>query len=108
MIVEVVAVGTELLLGQIVNGNGAWIGSALAESGLDLVVIVDSRVSREGRGTYSGRCRHLQRRTTWVGDLFDAYPPAQPVGTSADKKVHSGIFQKNGTCRMAQPLKVHG
>jgi hypothetical protein len=27
MIVEVVAVGTELLLGQIVNGNAATIGS---------------------------------------------------------------------------------
>lgn len=35
MIVEVVAVGTELLLGQIVNGNGATIGAALAEQGFD-------------------------------------------------------------------------
>ncbi len=35
MIVEVVAVGTELLLGQIVNGNAATIGAKLAESGLD-------------------------------------------------------------------------
>ncbi|HWB89039.1 MAG TPA: competence/damage-inducible protein A [Acidimicrobiia bacterium] len=35
MIVEVVAVGTELLLGQIVNTNAAQIGSMLAEHGLD-------------------------------------------------------------------------
>ncbi len=35
MIVEVVAVGTELLLGQIVNSNAAHIGSRLAEAGLD-------------------------------------------------------------------------
>ncbi len=35
MIVEVVAVGTELLLGQIVNTNAAAIGAALAEKGLD-------------------------------------------------------------------------
>lgn len=35
MIVEVIAVGTELLLGQIVNSNGATIGAALAERGLD-------------------------------------------------------------------------
>lgn len=35
MIVEVVAVGTELLLGQIVNGNAAHIGAALAENGFD-------------------------------------------------------------------------
>ncbi|HSL26587.1 MAG TPA: competence/damage-inducible protein A [Acidimicrobiia bacterium] len=35
MIVEVLAVGTELLLGQIVNGNAATIGIALADSGFD-------------------------------------------------------------------------
>jgi nicotinamide-nucleotide amidase len=35
MIVEVIAVGTELLLGQIVNSNAAFIGRALAEAGLD-------------------------------------------------------------------------
>jgi nicotinamide-nucleotide amidase len=35
VIVEVIAVGTELLLGQIVNTNLAHIGSALAEAGLD-------------------------------------------------------------------------
>ena len=35
MIVEVLAVGTELLLGQIVNSNAAEIGSRLADAGLD-------------------------------------------------------------------------
>lgn len=35
MIVETIAVGTELLLGQIVNGNAARIGEALAENGFD-------------------------------------------------------------------------
>ncbi len=35
MIVEVIAVGTELLLGQIVNSNAAYIGGALADHGLD-------------------------------------------------------------------------
>ena len=35
MIVEVIAVGTELLLGQIVNSNAATIGAALAERGFD-------------------------------------------------------------------------
>lgn len=35
MIVEVLAVGTELLLGQIVNSNAARIAELLAESGLD-------------------------------------------------------------------------
>ena len=35
MIVEIVAVGTELLLGQIVNSNASEIGSRLADAGLD-------------------------------------------------------------------------
>jgi nicotinamide-nucleotide amidase len=35
VIVEVIAVGTELLLGQIVNTNAAVIGAAMAERGLD-------------------------------------------------------------------------
>lgn len=35
MIVEVIAVGTELLLGQITNTNASTIGSALAEQGFD-------------------------------------------------------------------------
>ena len=46
MIVEVVAVGTELLLGQIVNSNAAEIGSRLADAGLDhyhQVVVGDNR-----------------------------------------------------------------
>jgi nicotinamide-nucleotide amidase len=33
--VEVVAVGTELLLGQIVNSNAAWLGEQLALAGMD-------------------------------------------------------------------------
>ena len=32
---EVVAVGTELLLGQIVDSNSAWIGERLAQAGID-------------------------------------------------------------------------
>ncbi|HEX6146213.1 MAG TPA: CinA family nicotinamide mononucleotide deamidase-related protein [Acidimicrobiia bacterium] len=35
MIVEVIAVGTELLIGQIVNTNAAMIGARLAEDGFD-------------------------------------------------------------------------
>jgi nicotinamide-nucleotide amidase len=36
MIVEVIAVGTELLLGQIVNTNAATIGTRMAEDGFDV------------------------------------------------------------------------
>jgi nicotinamide-nucleotide amidase len=48
MIVEVVAVGTELLLGQIVNGNAASIGRMLAEEGFDAhhQVVVGDNIER--------------------------------------------------------------
>jgi len=59
MTVEVIAVGTELLLGQTVNSNAAEIGRLLAESGLDhyhqvvvgdnearLVAVIEHAVSR--------------------------------------------------------------
>ena len=32
---EVLAIGTELLLGQIVDTNSAWIGEQLAQAGID-------------------------------------------------------------------------
>ena len=35
MIVEILAIGTELLLGQIVNTNATTIGTRLADAGLD-------------------------------------------------------------------------
>lgn len=35
MIVEVIAVGTELLLGQIINSNASFIGETLADHGMD-------------------------------------------------------------------------
>ncbi|HEX5721613.1 MAG TPA: competence/damage-inducible protein A [Acidimicrobiia bacterium] len=48
MIAEIVAVGTELLLGQITNRNAATIGAALAETGFDVhhSVIVGDNLGR--------------------------------------------------------------
>ncbi len=45
---EILAVGTELLLGDIVNGNAAWLGQQLAESGIDVVtsVVVGDNIDR--------------------------------------------------------------
>ena len=37
---DVLAVGTELLLGQIIDSNSAWIGGELAASGIDSLVQV--------------------------------------------------------------------
>ena len=48
MITEIVAVGTELLLGQITNRNAATIGAALAEAGFDVhhSVVVGDNLTR--------------------------------------------------------------
>jgi nicotinamide-nucleotide amidase len=45
---EIVAVGTELLLGDIVNGNAAWLGRELADIGLDvpLTTAVGDNIAR--------------------------------------------------------------
>ena len=43
---EFIAIGTELLLGQIVNSNAAWLGEQLALAGIDClyhVTIGDNR-----------------------------------------------------------------
>lgn len=48
MRVEILAVGSELLLGDLVNGNAAWLGGRLAEVGIDVtrgVVVGDDLVA---------------------------------------------------------------
>jgi nicotinamide-nucleotide amidase len=46
--VETLAVGTELLLGDIVNGNGAWLGQELTAHGFDVVfgAVVGDNIKR--------------------------------------------------------------
>jgi nicotinamide-nucleotide amidase len=48
MRVELLAVGTELLFGDIVNGNAAWLGQRLAEVGIDVTtsVVVGDNIVR--------------------------------------------------------------
>ena len=43
MRVELLAEGTELLLGDIVNTNAAWLGQRLAEAGVDVTPSVGVR-----------------------------------------------------------------
>ncbi len=70
MIVEVLAVGTELLLGQIVNGNAAKIGTALADHGFDahFQVVVGDNLDRVAVGDQdrhrAGRRRNHHRRAS--------------------------------------------
>ena len=58
---DVVAVGTELLLGQIVDTNSAWIGEQLAASGLDSLLQVKV-------GDNLGRIVEVLRRTLESAD----------------------------------------
>src|SRR3954454_13428217 len=48
MRVETLAIGTEMLLGDLVNTNAAWLGQQLAASGLDVVAdaVVGDNVER--------------------------------------------------------------
>jgi len=67
---EVVAIGTELLLGQIVDTNSSWIGEQLALAGIDSLYQVkvgdnfDRMVSTIRHGTGTQRCGDLLR---WAG-----------------------------------------
>jgi nicotinamide-nucleotide amidase len=58
---DVVAVGTELLLGQIVDTNSAWIGEQLALSGIDSLLQVKV-------GDNVGRIEAVLRQTLAVAD----------------------------------------
>src|SRR6266566_1841731 len=61
---EVLAIGTELLLGQIVDTNSAWIGEQLAEAGIDSYLHVQvgdnqARVVEQLRGLLAEAIREM-------------------------------------------------
>ena len=53
---EVIAIGTELLLGQIVDSNSAWIGEQLALAGIEFAFPDQGR--RQSRA-------HRRLRSAW-------------------------------------------
>jgi nicotinamide-nucleotide amidase len=59
MRVELLAVGTELLFGDIVNGNAAWLGQRLAEAGIDVTtsVVVGDNIARIAAAVVDGLTR---------------------------------------------------
>jgi competence/damage-inducible protein CinA-like protein len=60
---EVLAIGTELLLGQIVDTNGAWIGEQLAATGIDSY---EHRVIGDNQGRIVAALRDLLGRADAV------------------------------------------
>ena len=79
---DVLAVGTELLLGQIVDTNSAWIGEQLAAAGLDTY---DHRKvgDNQARTMFADRSQNIKKRggldfvniETRLGQVNDAKAP---------------------------------
>ena len=75
---EVVAVGTELLLGQIVDTNSSWIGEQLALAGIDS--LFQTKVG-DNRGRIASTLRTaLDRSDAEIvcGGLGPPVPASQP------------------------------
>jgi len=67
MRVELVTIGDELLLGETVNGNAAWLGRRLAEHGIE----------HEPVETYGNGVRHVEVLDPDGNSLSLAQVPAQ-------------------------------
>ncbi len=83
---DVVAVGTELLLGQIIDTNSSWIGETLAASGIDSLVQVKV-------GDNLARIVHLLRRTL---DDADAVIVCGGLGPTHDDITREAIAEVMG------------
>jgi nicotinamide-nucleotide amidase len=90
VIVEVIAVGTELLLGQIVNSNAAFIGAALADHGFDahFQQVVGDNLAREAASI----------RT--AADRADAVIITGGIGPTRDDLTREAVCEATGR-RMA-------
>lgn len=86
MIVDVLAVGTELLLGQIVNGNAAVIGSELADNGFDAHF---QQVVGDNRGRLEAAIRLALSRA-------DALIITGGIGPTQDDLTREGISDATG------------
>jgi nicotinamide-nucleotide amidase len=105
----VVAVGDELLLGDIVNGNAAWLGAALATAGTPVVhssvvgddverIVTALRRAAEdadivlvtgGLGPTSDD-RTRDALAHWAGSPLEATPLDNPVGTAPGLRLEVG------------------
>jgi nicotinamide-nucleotide amidase len=83
---EVLAIGTELLLGQIVDTNSAWIGERLAEAGID---------SYEHRHVGDNRSRMVQALRELL-DRSDAVIICGGLGPTPDDLTREAIAEVMG------------
>ena len=84
---EVLAVGTELLLGQIVDTNSAWIGEQLAASGID---------SYEHRVIGDNQTAHRRRRCATCSSRADAVLVCGGLGPTQDDLTRDAIAELMG------------
>src|SRR3954453_3291365 len=89
---EVLAIGTELLLGQIVDTNSAWIGEQLAEHGIDSY---EHRVVGDNLARMVGAMRELLARS-------DALIVCGGLGPTQDDVTREAIAEVMGV-----PLERH-
>jgi nicotinamide-nucleotide amidase len=94
MRVALLAVGTELLLGDIVNSNAAWLGRRLADAGLEVVAssVVDDdadRIARAVRTALPGQHDALGRADALV--ITGGIGPTQDDLTRAGLAAAAGV-----------------
>jgi nicotinamide-nucleotide amidase len=93
---EVLAVGTELLLGQIVDTNGAWLGEQLAEAGIDSY---EHRVIGDNQARIVAALRDLLSRA-------DAVLVCGGLGPTQDDLTRDAIAEVMGAPLERQPELV--
>ncbi len=92
MNVALLAVGTELLLGDVVNSNAAWLGRRLTEAGLEVVAssVVDDDTDRIARAVRSA----LDPAAALV--RADAVVITGGIGPTPDDKTRAGLAAAAG------------
>jgi len=94
---EILAVGTELLLGDIVNGNAAWLGQRLAAAGLD---VHGSAVVGDNLGRIADAVRAALRRA-------DALIVTGGLGPTQDDLTREALAAVAGVAT-ARSLEIEG
>lgn len=116
MRVELLAVGTELLFGDIVNSNAAWLGQRLAEAGIDVAtsVVVGDNIGRiaEAVTTALGRADALVI-TGGIGPTQDdltreALAAAAGVELVRDEALEAGLRARFEALRRDVPAMNYG
>ena len=81
MFAEIITIGDELLIGQVIDTNSAWMGQELNKIGIEVLRIVSIRDREKERQVPSVRCRqksalsHLIRSissSTWYARRIDS------------------------------------